>query len=64
LKLSITRTARDELEGIGDEIALTSPWAARRMVRVIRERTREIANFPYAFQRLETGSDLPSSGLT
>lgn len=33
--------------------------AARRMVQMIRERTREIANFPYAFQRLETETDPP-----
>lgn len=57
MKFELSRAARSDLETIGDRIALTSPRLARRFVADLSAKARQIAEFPYAHQRLEDQSD-------
>ena len=46
MRVSWTQPAARELEAIGDYIAHENPRAADRTVKRIRERTRELADYP------------------
>ena len=52
MKVVLTGEARQDLQAIGDHVALDNPAAARRLVRNLIACARELGEHPRRFQRV------------